>query len=809
VFEANMMDFRYAIRTLLKARGFTLAAVLTLALGVGAATSIFTVVNAVLLRPLPYPDAPQLTMVWLANPLQGIDKDVSPYPTFTAFRDGAASFEHVAAYSESSTNLTGAGEPLRVRGALVSEGFFPLLGVTPMLGRGLRDDEHQPGRHEIVVIGHGLWTRAFGASPAAVGRTVTLNSTPFTIVGIMPPGFAFPRDAEYWVPLAPAGGLRRTLESRGSFWLNVLGRLRDGVSLQTARAELETTLRQLDRQFPGVYDGQGVVLEPLIESIAGRLRTPLLVLQGAVLFLLLIACANVANLLFARAAARQREMAIRAALGAGRARLVRQLLIESVLLAFCGAAGGLVLALWGVNLLQVFGPEDLPRLQEVRVDRTVLAFEAIVMLAATVIFGLAPALQLGRPDLVTPLKDAARDSGSQSGSARALLVGAQIALALMLLIGAGLLFRSFSRVMSVDPGFDPVGVLTVELALPSQRYPESEHRAAFYRRLLERVSTQPGVDAAGAIRDVLLSRLPSSAPIAVEGRANVSEADRNLPIAFDPVTPDFFSATRIPLVAGRGFTFADDDNAPPVAIVNQSLVRRFFPGLDPIGHRVTFDNPDGQNVRWITIVGVAADARRSGLDVGPRPELYLPHAQYSTADMTLILRTTGDPLSLAGSVRAAVEELDPELPLARIATLDRLIGASVAERRFHMLLLAVFSALALVLAAIGIYGVIAFVVSRRTREFGVRLALGAQRADLLRMVLGQGARVIVAGTALGITGALALTRVLEGLLYETSPTDAPTFLGVTATLVGVALVACYIPARRATRIDPVVSLRAE
>jgi putative ABC transport system permease protein len=661
----------------------------------------------------------------------------------------------------------------------------------------------------VAVIGHGLWTRAFGGQVTAVGSTLSLNGARYTIVGVMPPGFAYPRDAEFWLPLAPTPGLRPILESRGSYWLNVLGRLRAGTSLRAAGAELEATLRQLDGEFPGVYDGQGVLLEPLLDSIAGHLRTPLFVLQGAVLFLLLIACANVANLLFARATARQREMAIRAALGARRGRLVQQLVTESLVLAALGAAGGLVLAAWGIDLLQALGPVDLPRLHEVRLDAAVLAFTSLLMLGAAVVFGLAPALHLARPDLVTPLKESARTAAGRTGPARTLLVGSQIALALVLLVGAGLLIRSFSRVMTVDPGFEPSGVLTVELALPSQRYPDAAQRSAFYRQLLERLAAQPGVEVAGAIRDVLLSRLPNSAPISIEGRADLSEADRNLPIAFDPVTPDLFRALRIRIVRGRGFTPADDGAAPPVAIVNESLVRRFFPGGDPVGRRVTFGSPDDENVRWLTIVGVAADARRSGLDTGPRPELYAPHAQAPAADMTLAVRTAGDPMMLAGPVRAAVAELDPELPLARVATLDGLVGASVAERRFHMLLLAVFSALALMLAAIGIYGVVTYLVSQRAREFGVRLALGAQRRDVLRMVLGEGARITAAGAVLGLVGALATTRVLAALLYEISPTDAPTFAAVTAVLVAVALAACYLPARRATRIDPVVSLRAE
>ena len=805
-----MTDLRYALRTLLKNRAFATTAIITLALGIGASTAIFTVVHGVLLRPLPYADSDQLTMVWLANPVQGIDKDVSPYPTFRAFRSQARSFSHLTAYTRQSMNLTEAGEPQRVRGAVVTAGFFSMLGAHPLIGRAFRDDEHEAGRHEVALIGHGLWARAFGNDRSIVGRTISLNNARYTIIGVMPAGFAFPADAEFWLPMAPVGGLRNAFEARGSYWLSVVGRLRGG-ELSLARAELERVLRQLEKEFGSTYEGQGVVLESLQDSMVGHLRTPLVVLQGAVLFLLLIACANVANLLFARATARARELAIRTALGAGRGRIVRQLLTESLVLAAAGSSAGVVLAVWGIDLLQAFGPDNLPRLADIRVNGTVLAFAAAIGVAASVVFGLVPALQVAVPEVNASLKGGGRDGGEQGGSARAraMLVVAQISLALMLLVGAGLLFKSFSRILAVDPGFNPDRVLPVEVALTTQKYPQSEHRSAFYARLLERIQRLPGVESAGGIRDILLSRLPNSAPIAIEGRGDLSDADRNLPIAFDPVTPGFFRALQIPIVRGRELTEADTATAPRVAIVNEALVRRFFPGRDPLGHRITFDDPTRPNVRWTTIVGVARDARRSGLDLPPRPELYLPHAQYSTADLTLAIRAAGDSMSLLSAVRAAVAEIDPQLPLARVATLDSLVGASLAERRFNMLLLVVFSVLAVTLAAVGIYGVVAYTVSRRTREFGVRLALGAQRRHLLGMVLGHGARVTIADAALGVAGALALTRVLASLLYEISPTDAVTFVAVTALLVAIALLACYLPARRAMRIDPVIALRAE
>lgn len=803
-----MSDFRLAIRTLLKSRSFTAVAVTTLALGIGAATAIFTVVNGVLLRSLPYPDAGRLTMVWLANPRQGIEKDISPYPTFREFRAQSQAFSHLAAYTQSSMNLNGAGDPQRVRGAQVTSDFFAMLGVQPGLGRAFREDDHAANRPRVAVIGHGLWSRAFGGTSSVLGRTLLLNDTRYTIVGVMPRGFAYPRDTEFWLPLVPVGP---GFEARGTYWLTVAGRLRPAAGLGAAAAELEAILRRLDREFPQIYTDQEVVLESLQESMTGRVRTPLLVLQGAVLLLLSIACANVANLLSVRATARRREIAIRAALGAQRGRIVRQLLIESVVLAVAGAAAGVVLAYWGVELLRAMGPGDLPRLHEVGVDAGALGFAALLAAASTLVFGLTPALQLIVQDLVTPLTEGGRAAGEQGAPARTrkALVAGQIALALMLLIAAGLLFRSFSRVMATDPGLDPDSVLAVELSLTPLRYPQAEQRAAFYRTLLERLSALPQVESAGAISTALLSRLPNSTPIAIEGRTDLSDADRNLPIAFDSVTPDFFRAVRIPIRAGRAFAHSDDASAPRVAIVNEALVRRFFSGRDPIGRRVTFGDPASPNVRWMTIVGVAGDVRRSGLDLPPRPELYMAYPQQSRSTMTLTIRTAGEPTALAGAVRSAVAAIDPQLPVARMETLDRLIGDSLAQRRFNMLLLMVFSLLALSLSAVGIYGVVAYTVSRRSHEFGVRLALGARRADMVRIVLGEAALVTVAGTLIGVAGALALTRVLATLLFEISPTDAATFIAVTLALAAVALLACYIPARRATRIDPIVSMRAE
>ena len=593
-------------------------------------------------------------------------------------------------------------------------------------------------------------------------------------------------------------------------WLTVVGRLRPGVPAATAAAELDTILRRLAREFPQFYQDQRVVLESLLDSMVGSARTPLLIMQGAVLLLLLIACANVANLLFARGTARHREMSIRAALGGARSRIVRQLLTESLVLAALGSAAGLALAFGGVEMLVAIGPGDLPRLDDIRLDRVVLGFAAAVTVGVTLVFGAAPALQLSAVDPIGALKEGGAAIGSLgSARVRSALVAAQIALALILLVGAGLLLRSYARVTTVDPGFVPEDVLTAEMSLTPQRYPRAEHRAAFYSTLVDRLAAVPGVESAGGISTMFLSRLPNSSPIAIEGRGDLSEADRNLPIAFDSVTPELFRALRVPIVEGRAFRTADDAKAPPVAIVNQALVRHFFPGTSAVGHRITFDDPAQPNARWMTIVGVARDTRRSGLHLSARPELYVPYPQQARTTMVVTIRGTGNPMALAGVVRQTVAGIDPELPIARLATLEALVDASLVDRRFNMILLAVFSILAVSLAGVGTYGVASYMVANRTREFGVRLALGAGRGHVLRLVMVQGVRTALMGTAAGVAGALAVTRLLRSLLFDVSPTDAWTFAGVTLILAAVALIACYVPAWRAMRIDPTASLRSE
>jgi len=802
-----MSDFRLALRLLARQPTFTLLAVLTLALGIGAATAIFSVLNAVLLRPLPYPDANRLTMVWLANPTQSIDKDISPYPTFREFRAHSRAFSHLAVFTRTEMNLTGAGEPQRVHGAQVSAGFFTMLGVRPALGRTFRDDDHEPTRPAVAVIGHGLWSRAFGGHSSAVGKTLSLNGTLHTVIGIMPRGAAFPRGADFWVPLVPDGP---SFEARGGYWLNVVGRLRPEIPAAAAAAELDAILRRLAKEFPQFYQGQSVVLESLLDSMVGPARTPLLVMQGAVLLLLLIACANVANLLFARGTARHREISIRAALGAGRSRVLRQLLTESLVLAALGSIAGLMFAFGGIEILAAVGPEDLPRLDDVRLDRVVFGFAAVMTLGVTLVFGVAPALQLAAAAPIGALKEGGAAIGSPTSSRiRSTLVAAQIALALVLLVGAGLLLRSYARVTTVEPGFTPDGVLTAETSLTRQRYPRPEHRTAFYATLVERLAMVPGVESAGAISTIFLSRLPNSSPIAIEGRGDLPEADRNLPVAFDSVTPDLFRVLRIAIVKGRGFRAADDAKAPRVAIVNEALVRRFFPRASAVGHRITFDDPSRLDARWITIVGVARDARRSGLHLSARPEVYVPYPQQAQPSMVVAVRGRGDPMALASAVRRTLAAIDPELPIARLATLETLVDASLVDRRFNMVLLTIFSLLAVSLAGIGTYGVASYTVANRTREFGVRLALGAARGHVLRLVIVQGIRMALAGAAIGVVGALALTRLLSSLLYEVSPTDGWTFAAVTVILAGVALTACCVPAWRAARIDPTASLRAE
>ncbi|HZS04396.1 MAG TPA: ABC transporter permease [Blastocatellia bacterium] len=799
-------DLRYGLRVLFKKPGFTVVAVVALALGIGANTAIFSVVNAVLLRPLPYPNPEQLAWVWVDNRREGIREDITSYPNFEDWRKQNQVFQGLAGVRTQRFNLTGNGDPEEVRGASVSANFFELMGVSQMTGHGFTTEDEQEGHDQVVVLGHGLWQRRFGGDPGVVGGTISLNGRSMTVVGIMPRGFQFPDKVELWRPLAPNNDLR---QARGAFWLPVIGRLKPGVTRAQAQAEMGVIGDRLEQQYPGANQGYGINVVTMQEQMVGRIRLALLVLLGAVAFVLLIACANVANLLLVRAASRQREIAIRAALGASRWRVVRQLLTESVLLAVAGGVIGLVVARWGLDLLVTLGPRDLPRLESVGLDRTVLFFTLGLSLLTGIVFGLVPALQSSRLGLNEVLKEGGRSEtgGAGGGRVRGLLVATEIALSLVLLIGAGLLLRSAWRLEQVNPGFSPDHLLKVRLSLPPSKYREGTNVAAFYQQLIERLGALPGVQAVGATSSVMMNRVHASATFSIEGRPLPPQGQRpELPL--DSVSPGYFEALGIPIVKGRAFTEQDKRDGLQVVIVNETMARRFWPGEDPVGKRFTFGDP-GPNAQWLTVVGVVRDTKRQGLDTEVRMESFLPHAQDPVRAMEVVVRTADNPLAMTRTVREAVWAMDRDLPLSEIQTVEQLFGERVAPRRFNLLLFGLFAGVALVLAVVGIYGVMSYAVAQRTHEIGIRMALGAQRGDVVKLVISQGMRMVVTGVVVGLAGAFALTRLMAGLLFGVSAADPLTFALIAVLLLLVALVACYLPARRATRVDPLVALRYE
>lgn len=805
-----MSNLRYAIRALVKNPGFSAVALLTIALGIGANTALFSVVNAVLWRPLPYPDPERLMMVWVYNPRQGFERDVAPYPTFDDWRNQSRSFEQLAAYFGASVSLTGAGDPAQLRGARVSPSFLPTMNVQPALGRWLIERDAAAGHEQVVVLEHGLWQGRFGGDPAIVGRTVQLSGRPYEVVGVMPAGFQYPGDATLWLPLAPVEPYKQLMESRGSYWLNVVGRLRADSTQAAAQAEMDTIARRLEQQYPDTSSGQGVRLTSLHDEIVGDVRRALLLLFGAVGCVLLIACANVANLLLTRATGRHKELAIRAALGAGRGRIMTQLLTESVVLALAGAAAGLLLAAWGVAALQQVAPANIPRLASIAIDVPVLLFTLGVALATGLIFGVAPAWQSASANQPEALKEGGRSGGegSRGRRVRHVLAVIEVAVALVLLVSAGLLARSLAAIARTDLGFNPRNVLALSIELPRQKYSEDSQVVQFYERLLERISSLPGVRSAGAGSSVLLGALPGSAALAVEGRPLPRNAI-NVPVPFDTVTSGYFATLGIALTRGRLFGPADTAAAPARVVVNEAFVRRFFPSEDPLGKRVTFGDPEDKSSQWLTIVGVVADTRRGGIDRPAWAEVYFPLTQSAETRLTVLVRTAGDPVGTARAASEQVWAIDPAQPVASVRTLEELVSRSQANRRFTMTMLGGFAAVALLLAAVGIYGVVAYSTSQRTHEIGVRVALGATRGDVLRMVLGDAVRIGALGIVVGVAAAAAASRLLSGLLFGVSPHDPLTFVVLPAGLFAVAVLASWIPARRALAIEPVAALRAQ
>lgn len=809
VLETMLRDAAYALRSLRRSRGFATVAILTLALGIGATTAIFSAVHAVLLRPLPYPDADRLMVLWLNNTREEIQRDVTSYPNFLDWREAAA-FESVAGYSPTTGSFTGDDDAEEFAGAWVTGDFFRVLETAPHLGARLDETHTRAGNDQVVVLSHGLWMQRYGGDPGLIGRLVQINGVGREVVGVMPPGFVYPDGADFWLPIAPESeGWQQTTASRGALWLSVIGRLRPDAPIERADAELAVIMARIAEDFPQTA-GNGVFIEPLRDTIVGHVRPGLLILLGAVAFVLLIACVNVANLLLARGAARRRELAVRSALGASGRRLALQALVESLVLSTLGGLVGLAIAAGGATLLVAASPADLPRVEGVRIDRVVVGFALLVTLLTGLIFGLAPALQARAAGIAAALREGGRGSSSERlARTRRFLIAAEIALALMLLVGAGLLVRSFAALQRVEPGFETERVLSFRVRMGATRYPEPANVQQFQSDLLGRLTAMPGVEAATGITTLFLSRLPNMGPINLEGAPAPADGDPVVSVTSDFVDPSFFDAMRIPLVSGRGFERSDGPDAPQVVIVNETFVRRFLAGEDPIGRRFTRGNPQDTSSVWQTIVGVVADTRRSGLSEPVRPEAYRPITQVPPRSLEVLVRAGNAPLELVPSVRAALRGLDPDMAMSQIRTVRGAFAEAVAARRFVMLLLGAFAALAVILAAIGIYGVLAYLLGQRTRELGVRMALGADRGAVLALVFRQSLRHVLPGLAIGAAGALALTRLLRSQLFGVQPTDPVTFGAVILLLLGVALIATWIPARRALRVSPLEALRHE
>ena len=801
--ETLIKDVRYGVRSLLKRPGFTAIALVTLALGIGANSAMFSAVNAVLLRPLPFPESEQIVSFDGMNPGKGITESNMSVPDFADWKNQNQVFERMAGFVSGGALLASGDEVERVRATGVSADFFPLFRTNAIKGRTLEPDDAQKGRDPVVVLSHGLWQRRFGADQNVLGTTVLLSGKNTTIVGIMPPGFDYPAQSELWVPFP----IDAAAERRDNRYLNVVTRLKQGVSLAQAQAEMDTINLRLAQVYGETNSGWTVKLTNLRERLVGAMRSSLLVLLGAVVFVLLIACANIANLLLARATARQKEIAVRTALGASRWRIVRQLLTESVLLSIVGGALGLWLSLWLTRLLIALSPPNTPRFDEIAPDARVFAFTLALTVITGLIFGLAPALQVSRPDLNEGLKEGLRSGASgHRNRLRSLLMVSEIALSFMLLVGAGLLIKSFMRLRDVSAGINPDQVLAVRVSLPSAKYPQGEPRVQLLHQAVERLSLLPGVQSAGAVLSLPLGgdTFNVGRSYIREGRPATPEESANA--IYLVATPDYFRTLQIPIVGGRAFTAQDTENTPKVLIVNETMARQLWPGESPIGRRITIWR-DEKFPR--EIVGVVGDTKPS-LDADPGQQMYVPYSQDSGwTGMSLVVRTNGDPTNITTAMRNELRSLDKGIPVFNVRTMNDVLATSVAPRRTPMLLLSAFAAIALLLGMIGIYGVTAYYVSQRTQEIGIRMALGAQMSDVMKLVLRTGMVLALIGIGAGLVGAFALTRLLTTLLFGVNPTDGVTFAGVSLCLLVSALIACYLPARRATQVDPLVALRYE
>ena len=817
-------DLRYALRAFAKSPGFTAAAILSLAIGIGANTAIFSITSALLLRPLPYKDADRLVILWNSSPGLGIPQDWFSTAQYFDIKNNHHGLEQVAIAYGGSFNLTGDGEPERVGVVRISSNLLPMLGAQPMQGRLFTPEDDRVGGPYVAVLTYGMWVRRYGSIPNMIGRSITINSRPYEVIGIMPKSFSLPREvlptldgAEQTdlfipLPLPPDAANTRAYED-----YNIIGKLRPGVSLQQARAEMDTITARLRQSHPEVYPANGhltFIIRPLLEQVVGNVRHTLWLLLAAVACVLLIACVNVANLLLSRAVGRQREIAVRTAVGASAGRIIRQLLTESILLAVCGGLLGILLAIISIHWTRILGPQSVPRLNEVGIRGDALFFTLLISVASGILFGLAPALRVARLDLLKILKDSDRGSAGSSAmwgrgnNLRRLLVVAELSISVVVLIAAGLLLRSFIRLQHVSPGFNPSNVLTLELTMNSGKYYNDPHLVrSTYHQLWERLERLPGAVSAGGISSLPMSEMYSWGPINVEGRVpppgeNFINADERI------ASGHYFEAMQIPLLKGRLFNDQDTADSPHVIVVDEFMAQQLWPNQDPLGKRVSFGELSTKP-EWTTVIGVVGRIKQDTLDSDSRIALYMTQNQFISRAMNIVLRTNTDPASLATGVNHELHELDRELPVYRVLTMDQRIAGSLARRRFSTILLGVFAGLALALATIGIYGVMAYLVNQGTRELGIRMALGATEHAILRLIVTQGLKLALFGVGVGVVAAFALGRLVSGLLFGVAATDPLTFAAIAVLLVLVSLLASYIPARRAARIDPMISLRSE
>ena len=805
--DAFINDIRYAVRNLLKRPAFTIIATITLALGIGANSSIFSAVYALLLKPLPFPEIDRVVAIWDKAPSHGYVHNEIAMANYLDWRAQSHSFEQLALYRWWSANLTGNDTPERVQGFYVTANFLDVTGLKPMMGRNFTEEENQPGKDRVAIISPSLWQRRFGGDPNILNKTITVNSIPLVVIGVMPERFSYPIAGDIYSPLAITPELASNRQSHEFY---VIGRLKPGVSIQSAQADIDSITARLEQQYRETNTGLGATVYPIVADTVRKYDTGVWVGMGAVAFVLLIACANVANLMLARASGRQREIALRAALGASRWRIIRQLLTESLIVALLGGALGVLIAVWGIEALRASNPGDAakfaPGWNDLGVNLPVLGFTIALSVLSGLVFGLAPAWQVSKPNLNDSLKEGSRQSSGRSHGLRSSLVVFEVALSLVLLVCAGLFFRTFLALFKTDPGFDPDHVLTMNLILPRAKYKDEPAASAFYTDLLQRVKARPGVASVAAVNYLPLGGSNSSDAYLVEGESEPPPGEENIG-RYRVCTADYFSTMRIPIVKGRAFTEQDKASAPLVVIVNETLARKHWPGQDPIGKRIRFEAPIDK-APWMEVVGVSKDVKHE-LTLEVTPEYYLPHPQDSWRSMVLVARTTVDPASLAAGIRQDVAAIDKDQPVFDVRTMQEVRSISMGLQTFSSVMIGIFAGVALLLASIGIYGVMVFVVTQRTQEIGIRMALGAQRVDVLKLVLANGMKLALIGLVIGLAAAWGVTRFFATLLVGVKPTDVLTFSVVSVCLLAAAFLACYVPARRATKVDPLEALRYE